>query len=466
MRYKVKAHDDIIHTVNSHAGFAPLHTIFEGVDGSSDAEATIIEVTYQESKNFPGTKRVVIKDNGTGFKNPKQGIPEILTQFGEKPKDVSNEKHKAFGIGTKVCLTKAVEDGGTASVESNDGSSSAKFNVVLEDDVYYFEEDNSPIRNTLNTRGTIIEVDGLKMRDSDVTILGKLTVKYYLSSKTNLGRTGKKLIFNGNEITPHDPLMRDLIDEVNDDDIAKKWTRNWKSPKYGEYEITTVCLIHSGDVPTFPDHSKVAQYLTQTPYEANDGLKRNNSGIYLARNGQYISMGDGIFGIDKKGTKRASGHNLNGTRIEVKKIKPGKDSKNNIEFCTMNKSKDQIEALYGDQDLIGLWETISEMVTESENHFKKVTHEDGHKQQPIEVIEAIVNENLSIHYGGKRGDYISLSQSDTLSDPIPKTNGVKTNGKNKVIWEIPTSWREKKTDPELKESLTENTICIHNLISK
>ncbi len=462
-KHEFTANKSIIDTISTHAGFSPVDSIFELIDGSIDAGAKTIYVTYKDSEKFPGTKYVSVEDNGSGFKNPVNGIPNTITDFGGIPKDTSNEKNKAFGIGTRQALTKVSKDGGYASVESCDGDTMAKFEV--ESDVgggYYMTRVEN---TTINSRGTIITLDGLKTSDSVNTILGDISVIYFPKSKENIGRKGLNINFNGTDVKFHDPLMRNLIDEIDDENIARLKTKIVKTP-YGKYRISTATFIHSGDNKKFFDNPKVAEYLSKTPYEKNDGLKSTNAGRYINRNGRYISLGDQKHGLTEKGTKRSNGHNLYGTRTEIENIEPTELSNNSTEFSTMNKSRDQTEALYGDENHRKLWDTEAELVTASENHFKKVTGQDGKPviKAPIQSIVVQVNEKIKNYYNEFLPDnYIELSTLDSITSPVPTTNGVKTKNDNlKINWEIPTSYRD-MSDKELVSFLFNATLSIHNL---
>jgi len=461
MKYYFKPNDNIINTVNTHAGFSPVDSIFELIDGSDDAGARTIEVTYKDSEKFPGTKCVVVKDNGSGFENPNTGIPSIITDFGGVPEDTSRTKHKAFGIGTRQTLTKLAKDGGYASVESNDGKTKAKYVTKYDGNGRYYMTLEENI--TLNTRGTIMTLDGIKTSDSVNSIYGKISVTYYSKSKENIGRAGLRINFNGNVVKFHDPLMRDLIDLIDDKNIARLETKIVKTP-YGKYKVSTANFIHSGNTKKFFDNPIVADYLSKTPYEKNDGLKMTNSGRYINRNGRYIALGNGKHGLTDKGTIRSNGHNIYGTRTEIENIEPTKKSNNSTEFSTMNKNNDQTDALYGNKDHQKLWEQESELVTSSENHFKKVTGVDGKPRAVIDSIRVQVNEKMRDFFNQfLHDDYIGLSTSDSIDSLIPTTNGVKTkNDKVKVNWEIPISYRD-MSDKELVEILFYATLGINNL---
>ena len=459
-KHKFKVNDNLIGTINTYAGFSPKDSLFELIDGSIDAEAKLVEVWYEDSEMFPGTKRIIVKDNGNGFENPKTGIPETITDFGALPENTSRTQHKAFGIGTRQALTSVANDGGYASVESSDGSTSARFKVLsdIKKGEWYMVETEDV---SLNKRGTIIILDGVKTKDSVNTIYGEISVTYYPMSKKAIGQPGLAIKFNDKEVRFHDPLMRDLIESVNDDSIAKLTTETVKN-SYGEYKLSTATFIHSGDVKKFHDHPVVADYFSKTPYEKNDGLKSTASGRYILRNGRYISLGNGKHGLTEKGNVRSNGHNLYGTRTEIVNVNPTDKSNNSTEFSTMNKSNDQTEALYGNPDHAELWSTETQLVTSSENHFKKITGEDGHKPQQIDVIEGIVNTMIGNYYNN-HDSYVSLSESDSSEVLVPTSNGeVTRNGKKKVNWVIPKSLRESCKDTVLKTRLTDSTIDLHN----
>ena len=251
----------ILETLRS-TGYDVYSAIYELIDNSIDAGSTQIKIDYNSEK-----LSLIISDNGCGMSEEKLTASMDIGC----DREYSSNDIGYFGVGMKTSCLNLLDfekADNLIEIETEDDTSNTIVN---------WEPRNTPLsfdkfsRKLSNKKGTIVSIKGVQKFSLQV-LKKNIGVIFYPVLKNNF----TKILVDGVEIKPSDPLYRDS--ELTKTNFVNATVRDI------EIEICC-CLIDDSQEKHSWDHNKLEGKWTHA-----------KGGIYFIYGGRYIEYG-GTFGL-------------------------------------------------------------------------------------------------------------------------------------------------------------------------
>ena len=265
-------------------GWSTVSCIFEFVDNSIDAKASIIKLYWSRDKNTKLYNFAAL-DNGYGIAEedmiPSFGIIGTETEY-------EDESIGNFGVGGSSALIN-LHTNGTATIKSTHAKSKktsllpivhTENNDMPEFEVERLDYDNMP--------GTVITIPDVASSKTEHFLRKLAGVVYFPNYDRKLSKRQKsfEMSINDNPIAFIDPLYRDT-NWTKSDGI----TRDTVSVNFGVNETLNLELL--GFNYNF-DLDKLKPYYWDVKSDKGH-LLRQNSGLYIRVGGRYINIGQHLF---------------------------------------------------------------------------------------------------------------------------------------------------------------------------